>query len=376
MKNLFFITIPTMVILLLIFELFFRFFFPAAHYPIRYFDEEVGILKFNQEFGETGVVSLGKFGQEQYQWTINNHGWNSSIDYVHEKGEKTRIAIIGDSYIEAFQVNSKDHLSRKLDQLLGENIEVYSFGVSGSPLSQYLHMARYVEETYQPDVMIVNVVYNDFDESLHEWILRKSFMSLEIEEGKPIQEIAPVKDPINKLAFLKNSAFASYLLYNLKVRETFRDFLNSQKDRSTINANIYLDQLGNEKVYQGMDYVVEQFKQDFPNTKVVFMMDAPREDIYKGKLSDSNVLFLEHRFKESCTKNGLAFIPLSPLFEADYQTNAKKFNSPYDGHWNPYAHDLIANHLFDFLKNDTLVKKEMNITDLQIKKGELNISDL
>lgn len=51
---------------------------------------------------------------------------------------------------------------------LGDRYEVYSFGFSGSPLSHYLQIARYVNHTVGPDVLVFSVVHNDFSESLCE----------------------------------------------------------------------------------------------------------------------------------------------------------------------------------------------------------------
>jgi hypothetical protein len=36
----------------------------------------------------------------------------------------------------------------------------------GVPLSQYLQMARYVRIHFNPDIFVINVVHNDFAESL------------------------------------------------------------------------------------------------------------------------------------------------------------------------------------------------------------------
>jgi len=183
MKNFLFITIPTIVILLLILEGFFRFVIPASKFPIRYFDGQEKILRYNNKTDQNGTVTLGKLAEEKYNWTINNYGWNANIDY-QEKKAADRIAIIGDSYIEAFQVSTENHLSRTLDQLMGDNTQVYSFGMSGSPLSHYLHMARYAYKTFKPDVFVISIAHNDFDESLREAVIRDSYMSLQINDSK------------------------------------------------------------------------------------------------------------------------------------------------------------------------------------------------
>jgi len=146
----------------------------------------------------------------------------------------------------------------------------------------------------------------------------------------------------------------SYLFYNLKVRETIRELLQDSNEENTANANIYVDQLDTEKIQLVVDYVLKKFKEEFPSTRIVFMMDAPRGDIYRGDVANSSVLFLESYIKEGCEKYEMEFISLTNYFEEDYRKNNKRFNSEYDYHWNKYAHDLIARHLHQHLMKSQL----------------------
>lgn len=44
--------------------------------------------------------------------------------------------------------------------------DVYSFGISGAGLSEFLQISRYVRKYFDPEILVINVVDNDFDESL------------------------------------------------------------------------------------------------------------------------------------------------------------------------------------------------------------------
>ena len=94
-------------------------------------------------------------------------GWNYPIDY-YPINDKKLIAVIGDSYIEAFQVDVDKNYPFLLREKLKNDYEVYAFGKSGAPLSQYLHISRYVNRHFDPDILIFNLVHNDFDESIQE----------------------------------------------------------------------------------------------------------------------------------------------------------------------------------------------------------------
>jgi hypothetical protein len=76
------------------------------------------------------------------------------------------ITIIGDSYIEAFKVDVKSSIVSILREKIRDQYGVYGFGKSGAALSQHLQMGRYVSKHFNSDVIVINVVHNDFDESL------------------------------------------------------------------------------------------------------------------------------------------------------------------------------------------------------------------
>ena len=104
----------------------------------------------------------------------NNYGFVSNIDYDPTKTTPL-IAIIGDSYIEAAMVPYEQTGAGRLAKQLQDGARVYSFGASGAPLSQYLAYAEYVGKEFHPDVLVILVVDNDFDESLLKYKLWPGF---------------------------------------------------------------------------------------------------------------------------------------------------------------------------------------------------------
>mgnify|MGYP001345443883 CR=1 FL=1 len=70
---------------------------------------------------------------------------------------KPLVSVIGDSYVEASQVNDDETFFHYLSSENPE-LDVYSFGFSGAPLSQYLIWAKYSRETYGNKFLIINIV--------------------------------------------------------------------------------------------------------------------------------------------------------------------------------------------------------------------------
>lgn len=108
---------PLLVIFVIFLEfVVFRFILPASDMPYRYSIESSGdVVRFNYK-------DYGMYKKEVYRksflhnikanYNINKTGWNSNKEYYEEKS-KERIAIIGDSYVEALQVDSDKSLAER-----------------------------------------------------------------------------------------------------------------------------------------------------------------------------------------------------------------------------------------------------------------------
>src|SRR5262245_16790524 len=105
---------------------------------------------------------------------INNAGFFNDQDYQND-GKTPLLAVIGDSYIEATMVPYGATLHGRLAKGLEGRLRVYSFGASGAPLSQYLVWARHAVRDHGAKALVVNVIGNDFDESLAAYSNRVGF---------------------------------------------------------------------------------------------------------------------------------------------------------------------------------------------------------
>lgn len=105
-------------------------------------------------------------------WTHEGKGWVSTNqqglrdkDYALEKPPNTfRIAILGDSFAEAIQVNAEETFwsfmeqnLAKCDRFKQQNIEVINFGVGDYGTAQQLMTLRHQASKYSPDLVILAV---------------------------------------------------------------------------------------------------------------------------------------------------------------------------------------------------------------------------
>jgi lysophospholipase L1-like esterase len=278
------------------------------------------------------------------RWNINNHGWNSPIDYLEEK-KRRRITVIGDSYIAAFQVDADKSYPSLLRKDMGGEFDVYSFGVPGAPLSQYLQMSRYVAKTFDPDIFIFNIIHNDFIESI--FAARPTsihFLRLKM-AGDSIEEVLPQSSrrflelqPKKKLLY--RSSLVRYLHINLRINGLINRLRSGDKK---FVANIDVAALGQimKPVDDATGYVLRKIREENPGRRIIFVMDGPRNSIYDNT-ENSSILFLYEIIQKYCNENGFEFLNLTEDMKRAYAINKIKFNSDVDGHWNEYGHAFVA----------------------------------
>ena len=356
LKNLVFITLPTLLVIFLLLEVISRFFFPGREASNAIYDTTNHIVKFDRKYGTRGLWTIGPFAQQRGRWRINNDGWNSPIDYSEQKkpGVK-RIAVIGDSYIEAWQVDAEKSYPSLLGDSLGPNYEVYSFGVSGSPLSQYLFVSRYVEKKYSPDIYIFNLVHNDFHELINGISYIPGFMTIKLNPDGTFTEVQPIEPErtFNKVPggeILRKSSLFRYVYFNLNLMEIFKTKKTLAKD---VEMNVKLDDILNRKdsLRAVTNYLLSKIKTELGSKQIIIVMDAPRTNIYNGDLANARVAWLNTMVGEVCKELNLDFVDLTPYMLADYQKNGKHFESKLDNHWDNYGHEFVAHVLYDHFKN-------------------------
>lgn len=344
--NLLSVTLPSSFILFVILELCFRFVIPAAEKPIAYFDEQNAILRSDENRRTEGTYTIGKFAQIKANWRTNNYGWNSPIDYYpNATSEKKLICIIGDSYVRALQVDVSKNIASLLRNKISNNYDIYSFGHDGAPLSQYLHMSRYVGKQFNPDILIFLLVHNDFHESIAQLVSRPYFLQVDFKNGG-VFEIEPKKPKLYQ--FLTYSALFRYLYSNLKLASLY--FNRIQKPKK-YNANIDVKTVMEKEtmIEEATDYLIKKIKDENRGKRLIFMMDAPRNDIYSNQLLNSSVVWMNKMVIRICKRHDLEYIDLANIMHNDYIKYKKKFNFELDGHWNEYGHYIASDALYSYL---------------------------
>jgi hypothetical protein len=341
------LSLATLVLLFALCELVvFRFVWLASDVPanafvddcVRYAPDQEGVWRVRNEIAAP--------------YRINGQGWNSGVgDYLrtgHPGVE--RIAIVGDSFIEALQVPYNRSAGEDLAADLradGGNIEVYRFGISGAPMSQYLQMIERAVVHYRPDWVVVLIVHNDFDESykFKQGRYTSSFLKLKVADGRVVGKVPPAPWHPATIEWLRQTATARFLLYRWQVRpQLLVDLFLPRARAATIAANtdvgaVLADLPGVEAVtdylFGRMDAVVHAM-----GARLLLAMDGDRTAIYRD--APSPALALNRIAAAAAARHHIPFVDLDPVFTADWRAHHRRFDFDADSHWNEHGHEVAA----------------------------------
>jgi hypothetical protein len=277
-------------------------------------------------------------------------------------------------------------------------------------LSQYLSWAQYIGKTYHPKIMVVNIVGNDFDESLI------SHQILTNNGGVPGMQFYDFSNNTSRLVSvpfkqegwltkaLRHSVLAQYLVRNVGIVNLFNDYrgqstawngAHSQPKKNTnipkedtastsqktsiaavkvedINSGaqsvrhetisgVLSEYVGNAKrayTPEKLDLskkAVDAFLNDLPSaaqlpaSSIVLSVDAERPLIYSdvGRQDLSSFFSVMRRyFIERAKSQGFIVLDLRPAMIQQFQLTGKYFEFTDDNHWNAAGHRLLAQEIY------------------------------
>jgi hypothetical protein len=300
--------------------------------------------------------------------TINAQGWNSTRPaYTFDKqpGVK-RIAVIGDSYVHGAFLDVEQGFPAVLEReltLRGRAAEVYQFGMDGAPMSQYLHMLRAHVLRYKPDMVVIPVIHNDFDESYRLLHTRtgSSFMKLGADAHGRIVEVAPTPFKPGLADRMRELRTFRYLYYKTNAHLKLKGLISklywggdAEHDERFIQSAVDIRNLqGQERaiaVYtRYMLQEMAKLSREHGFT-LLMVMDGVREAVYVGKpVASYEVGKLNKLMGELTAELRIPFVDLQAAFQADWDANRTRFEFPFDWHWNELGNDIVAVAIADAL---------------------------
>ncbi len=333
-------------------------------------DEGNPVLRF--EPGREFLWSRGWDFSMVNRGRTNNVGFVSDFDYQPD-AEGPLLAVIGDSYVEAAMVPFGETCAGRLAQRLTGKARVYAFGVSGSPLSQYLAFAEYARDTFRPVGLAVVIIDNDYDESLLKYRPVPGFhYFVEDGDGRLRLERADFeRSLLHRL--IRASALARYFAGNVDVRRgieqlrrgiaaTWEELLGGEAEHGPADAagsaSVEAARVTDSK------RAVVAFLNQLPEAsgldpgRIVFVVDGLRTQLYRkdrlAKMAGTFRDVMRRYFLVEAHRRGYQTADLQPAMVAHFRAYRERFEWPQDIHWNALGHELC----FDALVRSEVVSVE------------------
>ena len=288
---------------------------------------------------------------------INNAGFHSDVDYEAD-APGPLLAVVGDSFVEAFHVPYRRSCAGRLATLLDPAARVYAFGQSGAGLSQYLAWARHARDAYRPSGLVVVVIDNDYSGSLNEYVVERGFHQFVDQEGRLVLERIDFA-PTLPYRLARSSALVRYLMHNLglagpgpltEVRHWFGWF------RTRVGPE-------QENRLGDMKRAVDTFFDLLPEysglgrERIVFVVDGMRPALYDDETLEaargSHGDVMRRYFLANADRRGYETLDLQPRFIAHYRKHRQRFEWPQDVHWNALGHERC----FDAVRSSKLLSE-------------------
>jgi hypothetical protein len=328
--------------------------------------------------------ATGRFLQEGHAMVhINSQGLRDREHSLAKPGGVFRIAVLGDSYAEAFQVEDDEPfwsvMQAPLSRRIGRRVETIDFGVSGFGTGSELLALRHKALAYEPDAVLLAVTTgNDVSDNLRA-LKGTSYLPYFTLRGD-----TPVLDSsfVHADEFRSRSSVHARLVSAIAAHSRVVQALNQA--RTLMRARHYAQQRGalggEEPGLNPMVYVPPRdslWDQAWRVTEALMATihdecrargiplfvvtlsnpaqvdpDSARRERFARRLGVPDLFYPERRFREIGERHGFEVLNLAPILQREADSTGVVFHGVKmygEGHWNRAGHrragELIAGWL-------------------------------
>ena len=282
----------------------------------------------------------GRFIREgiDARFHVNGSGFNNPHEYSRERlPGVARIAVVGDSFVEAFHVNPENALFSVLERGLGADgiqAEIYSFGISGFGTSQVFRLTMDTVLPYAPDLVVYLFIRNDLSDSSP--CLDRSAWTQQYdldEDGR----LVPL--PVGHYAtrwwsdLLRDSRLCRYLLYQRRLLERIRAW-----GRPPDEAGPHADGACLERSWAIVEALLVEMQRRLEERGIPLLI------VWQGDADPDYAADIRDGLERIARRRGLRLFDPSTAFR-EAAGGAGTFRIPGDGHWNAAGHGVVGRAL-------------------------------
>ncbi len=349
-----------------------------VEFLLRIFSHPETTLKFydNPVFGSALVPNQeGLFVSETKEYSskvkVNSQGWPDIEHNLAKPEDIYRMLILGDSFVENFQVPLEKRFFRQLQDKLGNKFEIIAMGRGNTGTgSQYLTLKNYGLK-YKPD-LVIHMFYeaNDVKNNSSSMQNDPFLPYFKIDAFDNLVELPHSQRSLRKLAALKEflTNFRVIKLI-LKVRQNMMENREKLKSGYPIDYHIYDKDYSEEytKSWEVTKRLILRTKMEVENSgsRYIFIAIPGSEQIRKNvqetiiksypKFSLDNIDFEkpDQILKAFCEKEKIeCYFMLSSFKEYMNSKPQSQLYYFYDGHWNETGTNLAALFLYQIISQN------------------------
>ena len=325
----------TTFIMLLICELFVRFFYPQILAPVKFsFDKEIGLR-------HVPFAKGAEYYPDVYDFSFENgkYGFRKTHKGELPKFLNKKVMLLGDSFTYGKGVSNHETFAFKSQEnILKDSIEIINAGVEGRGTDYCLRAYQFYKEEYQPEVVVHFAHYNDLADNIREEYFTvtndSTFVAKTFEKNiGGIKEKLQKNKPYNWL--ISNSHFFALLkrvlVENLMDGHQIEYDGNIDMGKAKHLTKIFYLQLKKEVEADGRKFITFYIPSNHDMNARGEGKLTDQESFFINFFTENNVTF--HNFSENLLNSGI---------------DKKKIVDYYylpEAHWNKKAHQLISEQL-------------------------------
>lgn len=299
---------------------------------------------------------------------INSYGWRDKEWSICKPQDTYRIAVLGDSYVEAFQVESQATFLALTERQLSKNydlkVELMNFGFSGATQTEELLILRNDVEQFSPDmVLLFFLPSNDIKDVSRETAPRimRPFYNIsgngELILDVSFREMRGYKIRCFINYFKQHSALISLLCERYcAYQRASRTGTSPEKIEGSLSLCTDNPDATYLRNYQLNKILIKAMSQYCKEKGIRFMIVCldistyipENEKNYTTIDSTFNTNFFEDDLKNYAKLLNVEYLGLQRIFRQSYESNRICLHW---GHWNYEGHKVVANALANKLKS-------------------------
>jgi len=354
----FFITVSSLILFLLILEIALGFLPVRDGYSLQNIDDTSPVTRYiaNESFTWSNQWNFKNVNKGR----INNDGFVNDREYTNDD-TRPLIAIIGDEQIEARMIPFEQTIQGILYKDLRQSYRVYSFGITDAPISQYLILAQHASQKYNAQKLVFFLTGNDFDNSFPQHYARYGHHQF-FKQDDGLYKLERLLDYNRGFFsfFLRHSNLVRYIMFHVAkedqlawatqymnmfgVRRTYPDFRYNSQLREHHDSQVF-SQKALDRGLKAFDLFIEMLPQ-YTNVKkenMLFVLDT-HWDFGAHK----SYYALIHRYaKRQLNKLGYNHVDMTTIFQRRATNNSEDLKIDSSNDYNSKAHSAIAKEILN-----------------------------